>query len=357
MDNNTPLVGTAATAEAGRSHLGRIFDLLAKLGGRTSPAEALEEDTYRIREGFHNFRLEEIEREHPETNFLEVPSPEDVQLSYFARTMQRTQLVGHFRHKGFEIPVHYSITGAIILERRDRNFHVWDRPALNVSVMLPFEFVADQNLLAEFRQDEHVRLIDTGGDRPEYTQLRIAAVRKAHELTMELRHEQCSKWGLSTGQDLARYLVMAGTVAAIPNERLGDNFAALASQVYVPWQNSELIEKQLLVPAYQRGQILRTINTQGSDPMPKYTWFIRLRKSAQSEPEFGLLRCTIIAKDEQDAVARADKISARLIDERLPVTFPAVNWDKLIFPLKLGGDYLDSLVATQETVKSYFARN
>ena len=38
-------------------------------------------------------------------------------------------------------------------------------------------------------------------------------------------------------------------------------------------------------------------------------------------------------------------------------SFPAEGWDKLIFPMKLCNDFLESMVATRETVKSYFARN
>ena len=89
----------------------------------------------------------------------------------------------------------------------------------------------------------------------------------------------------------------------------------------------------------------------------KYTWFIRLRTSAKADPEFGLLRCAIIAGDDKTAIERCEKFTARVMAERLPVTFPAEGWDKLIFPVKLCRDYLESLIATKETVRSYFARD
>jgi hypothetical protein len=351
------LTGSAAAAAAGRSHLNRIFVLLSEMGGRTSPADHLEEETFRVREGFHHFRLDAVEQDAPETDFSTQSRSESVQLIYFARALQRTQLIGHFFHKGIEVPVHYAITGSIILERQNRKFKVWRKPELTTNVMLPFQYIDRKDVLERFQSDDQVRLIDTEGDRPEYTQLRIAAVRKARELTLELRSKLCSAWGLSDGQDLQKYMVLSGTVADIPNDKLGANFFAIARRVYVPWINSELIEPQLLTKPYHRGQLLRTTNTQGDDPMKKYTWFIRMRSSSQADPEFGLVRCTCLADSDEQAIEKANHISGRLIDERLPVTFPAEGWDKLIFPMKLCNDFLESMVATRETVKSYFARD
>jgi|GEM_PF-1375824 len=357
MSDDKASVGTAAGAEASRSHLHRVFALLSDLGGRTSPAESLEEDNFRVREGFHNFRLETVEPEAPDRDYSQVERPADVNLVYFARMLQRTQLVGHFVHKGFEVPVHYAITGTIILQRAGRKFRVWGQPELRNNVLVPFQFVNDPAVLEQFSSDRELRLVDSGGDRPEYTQLRIAAVRRARELTLEQRGRLYIRWLRAEGKDQTNFMAASGMVADVPNKWLTSNFVALARRVYVPWQNSELLEPQLRIPAYGRGQVMSVINTVGDDPMPKYTWFVRLRSSAQADPEFGLLRCTIVADSDSEATARADALSARLIDERLPVTYPAENWDKLIFPLKLCQDFLSSLVPTRATVKSYFARN
>jgi len=357
MSDVEHLTGTAATAAAGRGHLGHIFDLLSEIGGRTSPGEQIEESNFRVREGFHNFRLEPVEQAAPGIDFAKQQRPEHVQLVYFSRALQRTQLVGHFYQKGIEVPVHYAITGSIILEREHRKFKVWHKPELLTNVMVPFDFVDRREVLERFQSDAQVHLINTEGDRAEYTQLRIAAVRKARELTLGLRGKLCSEWGLSDGQDLKKYMVLSGTVADVPNKLLGPNFFAIARRVYVPWQNSELLEPQLTLPPYHRGQVMRTVNTVGDDPMPKYTWFIRLRSSSQADPEFGLVRCTCLADSDQEAIEKANDITGRLVDERLPVTFPAEGWDKLIFPMKLCNDFLESMVPTRETVKSYFARN
>jgi len=349
------LFGTAAVAQAGRSHLAAIFSLLRALGGKTSPTDHLEEDLFRIREGFHNFRLDAVESEASATDFLKSPRPPELHLTYFARTMQRTQLVGHFISQGVEIPVHYSITGAIILKREGRHFRVWDEAELTNNVLLPFAFVRDRGMLDEFRSASAVRLVDSGGDRAEYTQLRIAGVTKAMALTLEHRQRLYERWRSKEGADLSQGLIISGNLATVPNESLNANVLGIDRRVYLPWQNSQLLEPQLGLAAHRRGALLRVSAAQG-DPMAKYMWFVRLRMSAKADPEFGLANCICLAANEGEARARADAFTARLIDERLPVSFPAEGWDKLIFPLKLCKDYLESLVPTRETVKSYFAR-
>ena len=356
MDKFTVTTASAAVAEAGRSHLNKIFQLLEAVGGRTSPVAHIEEEVYRIREGYQDFRLDPVEQSAPEVSLAESERP-SLQLVYFARTLQRTQLVGHFLNQGTEVPVHYSITGSIILERNERKFGVWERPLLQNSVLLPFQYVKDPKVLEQFKDMGDLKLVDSGGERPEYTQLRITAIRKARQVSLELRGKLYLRWLKGAGEDPDKTFVADGMVADVPNKWLKRNFLALSSDVYVPFQNSELLEQQLLTRPYHRGAVMRITNTVGDDKMPKYSWFVRLRSSALADPEFGLVRATTIAENDEDAVRRADAYSARLIDERLPVTFPADNWDKLIFPMKLCNDYLNSMVPSRATVRSYFARD
>ena len=211
--------------------------------------------------------------------------------------------------------------------------------------------------LASFQGDSTLRLIDSGGSRAEYTQLRIAAVMKALSLTLEHRARLYARWRTHEGADLSQVLVISGNLVDVPNDALTENVLGVDRRVYLPWQNAQLLEPQLRIPVFHRGQLMKVSNTVGSDPMAKYMWFVRLRTSAKADPEFGLANCVCCAPNTPAAASRANAFSARLIDERLPVSFPAEGWDKLIFPLKLCKDYLESLVPTRATVKSYFARS
>ncbi len=338
-----------------RNHLHHIFNLLNALGGKTSPVAHLEEELFRIREPYNLYRLDPVEGGHPGTDYKGITMPDDLHLAFFAREIQRTQLVGHFVHEGYEIPVHYAITGAVILERKNRVFGAWHQPKLENCVLLPEQFCA-AGVVDKFRDIPGLNVVDTGGKKPEYTQLRIEALRKSRVLTQTLRGQLIEQWKLLEGSDLHEALVVDGIDIDARPDNLMANFVALSDQVYVPWHNAEEIERQLQIGPHQRGQLLKVSRTEG-EPLTKYTWFIRLRSSAKADPEFGLLRCTIVAGDDKTALERAEKFSARLIAERLPVTFPAEGWDKLIFPVKLCWDYLESLIPTKETVRSYFARD
>ena len=253
--------------------------------------------------------------------------------------------------------MHYAILGAVILERQQRTFRAWHKPKLENHVLLPEKFCPPA-ILEKFRAIPGLGVIDTGGSKPEYTQLRIDALKCARAQTQTLRGALLNEWKTLEGSDQHEALVVDSLDIETPPGDLLPNFVALSSQVYVPWHNADVIERQLQIGAQQRGMLLKVTPTAGDTSGPcKYTWFIRLRTTAKADPEFGLVRCAIVANSDATAIERADKFSARLIAERLPVTFPAEGWDQLIFPIKLCGDYLESLIATKATVRSYFARD
>ncbi len=156
-------------------------------GARPARPTIWKKRSFRIREGYQNFRLEPVETTHPDVSYRSSPRPLDLHLVYFARTLQRTQLIGHFVHRGFEVPVHYSITGAIILEARRPQVQGLERAQAAkqraAAVSVSSATAASWNATRAIR---FCTCIDSGGDRPEYTQLRIAGLRKAQEITLGL---------------------------------------------------------------------------------------------------------------------------------------------------------------------------
>lgn len=347
---------SAHQAEVGRGHLARIYDLLHALGGRSSAAYGTEEENFRIREGYQDFRLDPAEAVAPLHEFHKQPVQSGIELAYFGRTLQLTQLIGHFVSDGVEIPVHYCITGAIILRREARRFRVWGEPLLRNHVLLPRRYVKDQGVLERFA-GLSFSIADSGADRAEYTQMRISAVRQALMLTRGLRGELYSKWRAADGSDLNKVLVLSGNIFDVPNSDLSPNVLAIEPQFYAPWQNSPLLEPALKTELFNRSQLLKVSKPEGGAGLTKYMWYARLRKTRQAVPEFGLLRCMTLAQDDAAAARRADELTTQLLNERIPVTFPAPDWDRLIFPVKLCHDYLESMIPSRETVRSYFARD
>ena len=251
--------------EAERNHLHHIFNLLSELGGKTSPVAHLEEELFRIREPYSNYRLDPVEQAHSGIDYRNAPLPDDLHLAFFAREIQRTQLIGHFVHEGYEIPVHFAILGAVILERKQRSFNAWHQPKLKNVVLLPEKF-CPAAVVAKFRAIPGLEVIDSGGERPEYTQLRIDALKCARAQTQKLRWELIQQWKTLEGSDLHEALVVDSMDIETPPSELVSNFVALSNQVYVPWSNAEVIERQLQIGAHERGILLKVTPTAGAQP-------------------------------------------------------------------------------------------
>ena len=106
--------------------------------------------------------------------------------------------------------------------------------------------------------------------------------------------------------------MISGNLVDVPNDALTENVLG----AYLPWQNAQLLEPPLRIPVFHRGQLMKVGNTVGSDPMAKYMWFVRLRASTRTSGS-----PTACCTPNAPGCASRANASARLIDERLPVSF------------------------------------
>jgi len=337
-----------------RRNLQIVDDFLQRVGARTSPSSSMEEETFRMREGFQDFALALVEKENPQRTLERLDEPPGREIGFFCSSIQRTELVGHFIHQGQQIPLHYSIVGSLILKRDQRHFHVWEQPVKREYVLAPLAILEDADRLrADFGGDQAVLLRDTGGKDLDYTQLRIAAVNSARTLRFECRQQVLAQWQQTAGKNPENLLVIHDSLLRVRNRDLSPSMVGIVMTSYVPFRNRELLTNQLMLKEFQRGQVFR-IELPEHPEERKYSWFVKLRSSEQAGPEFGLVRLETIAADDEAACALADDLSHLVVEERFPVSFPAPDWDKLIFPLKLCDQYLNSLVPSKQTVHSYF---
>lgn len=343
-----------AKAVVQKRNLQIVDDFLHRVGARTSPAGTLEEETFRMREGFQDFSISLVEKENPQRTMDALDNPPQQEIGFFCSSIQRTELVGHFFHQGQEIPLHYTIVGSLILKREQRHFHVWQHPIKQEHILAPLAFLenADQ-LLDDFSGALPVTLRDTEGSDLDYTQLRIAAANSARELRFECRQRVLEQWKSVQGTDRRNLIVINDSLLRLKNETLGPSMLGIVKTSYVPFRNRELLTNQLVLQEFQRGQVFR-IELPEHAQERKYSWFLKLRSSSQAGPEFGLIRLETVAEDDEAGCREADQLSYLMIGERFPVSFPVPDWDRLIFPLKLCDQYLNSLVPSRQTVQSYF---
>lgn len=344
-----------ATAEK-RRNLQVVSAFLQRVGASNSPIPSLEEDNFRMREGFQRFAVEPIEESGPGRSFLTVEREPPEQADFFASSLQRTQLVGHRIFEGQEVPLHYVIVSSIILRREKRVFHAWAHAVKREYILAPLKFIPDPEKLVEaFSGDLPVTLEDSGGDELNYTQLRIAAANRARELKWETRNILLSRWKEKEGTDPNKLIVLHDSLLHLHNSELTPNMAGLVKMAYIPFADREKLANHLVIPEFHRGQVFRIIDPDHPDNT-KYSWFLKMRHIGKAEPEYGLVRLETVAKDDADAKRKADDLTYLMVRERFPVTFPAPQWDKLIFPHKLCDQYLNSLVPSHQTIQAYFIR-
>jgi hypothetical protein len=343
-----------ATTVERRRNLQVVYDFLKRVNARTSPIPSLEEGNYRMREGFQRFAVEVVEEQNPDKSFLEVAQEPPESASFFTGSMQRTQLVAHIELEGHEVPLHYVIVSSIILYRKNRVFHAWKSAIKHEYILAPLKYLPEaEKLKEEFSGDLPVTLHDTGGEELNYTQLRIAAVNRARDLKWETRHNLLTMWKEEEGLDANMLNIINDSLLHTDNAELKENMVGFLRMVYVPFENRDQLSNHLMLDEFQRGQLFKIIDPEKPENT-KYSWFLRMRQVAKAEPEYGLIRLEILAQNDEEARRRADDFSCLMVRERFPVTFPAPQWDKLIFPHKLCDQYLRSLVPSSETIQSYF---
>lgn len=349
---------SVSQAVAEKNTLQYVMDVLLSLGGHTSPIPHLEEEIYRLRDNQRTYRVENIEQGHDNSMFFTSEPDGGVpgKVAYFLDTHQRTQLIGHFVTPiGLQVPVHYSIVMCLILERRNRNFKVWGTPLLNHLVLFPFSFLNEGVSAPE--NVPGISIVNTEIDEPEYTQIRVQSIQIAFREMNEMKLGLIEKWKEATKGADNEYLIHNGTPLEDSNARLDRRIIGWSKQIYMPFIGSkEANLKHLELRSFQRTAVCRQFSENDGGASSKYMWFIKLREHQRHGPEFGLVKPVIMADSDDEARAKAEWMTYMLLQERQPATFPAEGWDKLIFPIKLCRTYLDGIVPTHETIRSFFDR-
>lgn len=339
-----------------RNTLQSVMEVLLEVGGRTSPIPQLEEEIYRLRDNQRLYTMQNVDKHNIKKLYNALPEKIPGQIDYFLDTHQRTQLIGHFLTPlGFQVPVHYSMIMCLILERKDRRFKVWSEPILRHLLLIPFAFL-EGKAPKENRRGE-VEVVDTNISDADYTQIRVQSVQIAFRELTKIKLDLLKEWREKT-KNSNSYLIHNGSSLEDPNDALDPRIIGWSKTVYLPFKNAKEADiKHLELASFQRSPVFKLFREDEKDSgTTKYAWFIKLREHTRHGPEFGLVKPHIIAKSDSDAVNIAEWLSYLLLLERQPATFPAQGWDKLIFPIKLCRTYLDGIVPTHETIRSFFDR-
>jgi hypothetical protein len=276
-------------------------------------------------------------------------------LTYFQDGVQRTLLVGHILYQNFHIPVHFSIVAAVILKRKNRKLTVWDKPLIKKSLIIPKQFVSDQDAFNLMPTD--VTIVDIPTESPDYYEIKRLAFQASKTERLKCEEELIEKWLESAvGEDL---LIIDGTIMNFRNEKAIEKCIGVSKSFRTIYCKLGEYQKILQLKEFERSWAFR-FKEAGADPnmgmRDRISWYLRLRDKDGHNPEFGLVRLEVSLKHEGNIENMANDISKSIISERYPASFPDERWHNLIYPIKRCEIYLRSALPSTDSIRASVGR-
>jgi hypothetical protein len=283
------------------------------------------------------------------------------EFQYFEDGRQRTIQIGHIPTEigmnQLMIPVHFFVVASVILQRDRGQLSVWDRPIVRQGIFLPRSLIPNQWVLEEFI-DAGLDVVDTeerSAGTGDYYDMRRRALREAKRLRLTVEQQLITRWRQDP-QSAGRFLVVDGTLMNMRDEKSVDRCIGVSKSFGSRYFDSSTHSRVLCLGEFERSWTFQ-FHDQESDARDlrkgsreRISWYLRLRQSANCDPEFGLVRVEISQRHQDEAPALADRFSRSLISERLPTSYPAPRWDKHLYPIRACEAYLASIIPSIATI-------
>ncbi len=91
------------------------------------------------------------------------------------------------------------------------------------------------------------------------------------------------------------------------------------------------LECILGLPQGERSSVFRITSPKRT---PVASWYLRLRDAAGHDPLWGLVRVECCERDVGDLSARADALSAAVLQETSPLALPDARWDRMVYGIR-----------------------
>jgi len=276
-------------------------------------------------------------------------------LNFFEDGTQRTLLIGYILYQQFHIPVHFSIISSVILKREDRKLTVWDQPLIKKFLIVPKQFVANQEAFDLLPSD--VTISDIKTETPDYYEIKRLAVQESKKERIKCEEDLIEKWLKSAGKD--DFLVIDGTIMNFRNEKAIEKCVGVSKSFRTIYCKLGEYQKILQLKEFERSWAFRFKEEDEDLKMgmrDRISWYLRLRNKAGHNPEFGLVRLEVSLKHEESIEQIANSISKSIISERYPASFPDERWHNLIYPVKRCEDYLRSISPSTDSIRASVGR-
>lgn len=342
--------------------LRKARNLIKKAGGEIAPLLVSEEELNpEIQEdlSYQAFPLEAATR----TYQVDYTYPDDstfTEFNYFEDGKQRTIQVGfipaRYGQNFILIPVHYFVVAAVILRRTDQKLELWGDPEIREGVLVEKSLVPDQGILSVF-EDSGLDIVDTRALGGDYYDLRRRALREAKRQRLEVEENLITRW-MQSNESEKSFLVVDGTLMNLRNEDSVERCIGVSKSFhnrYFPVSDHNRI---LQMKEFERSWAFRFHSVEDDKDdvrlgaRERISWYLRLRKRPNSEPEFGLIRVEISQRHAEHASKYADRFSRSLLSERLPTAYPKPRWDKHLYCIQCCENYLSSIMPSISTIRA-----
>jgi hypothetical protein len=336
-------------------------DFITAQGGRVAPLSLSEEELNPALQDDLSLQvhpLEDMDRAYPVPYTFPDESGQS-EFRFFEDGRQRTVQIGYIPYRSGDIdvllPVHYFAVGAAILERTDRNLSVWQEPVMEEGIVVERSLVPNSSLILNF-EAQGLRVVDADSKTPgaDYYQLRRRSLEVAKNLRLAAETRLITQWRTSPAAGDA-FLVVDGTLMNFRSEDNVERCVGVSKSFSSRYFSSSDHNRILQLPAFHRSWTFRFHEEEEDLRLggrERVSWYLRLRQSQNSDPEFGLIRAEISRKHMNQAGFLADRFSKSLLSDRLPTAYPRPRWDKLLYPIQACEHYLSSLMPSTETIRA-----
>ena len=280
------------------------------------------------------------------------------EFQFFEDGKQRTVHIGYIpvdmgTHRAL-VPIHFFCVAAVILMREGSSMRVWRQPDIKTGILVERSLLPDQELLGEFEAGG-LQVVDTRGQGGDYYELRRRALNEAKDLRLQTENDLISAWGASPEAE-GQFLVIDGTLMNLRNEQNIQNCIGVSKSFESRYFDVSTHNRILEMSEFHRSCAFRfhSDTDPSDDPRlggrDRISWYLRLRKLPNKDPEFGLTRIEVSTYYSDKVAEFIPRFSKSLLAERLPTDYPAARWDNHLYPVTACESYLSSVMPSIGTI-------
>jgi hypothetical protein len=289
--------------------------------------------------------------------------PEDSscsELSYFEDGRQKTVQIGfipaQIGSNRVMIPVHFFVVSAVILKKEGRELKLWDQADIQQGIIVEKSLVPQQSILEEF-ENSGLRVVGTQAQGADYYDLKRLALEKAKDLRLAAENRLIGRWRRSQeAQD--SFLVVDGTLMNLRDEENVERCIGVSKSFGSRYFGTNEYNLIMQMGEFERSWAFRFHSPEDEEDdsrqgvRERLSWYLRLRRRPNTDPEFGLIRVEMSQRHMDRASELAERFSRSLLSERLPTSYPAPRWDNHLYPIRACENYLSSVVPSIATINA-----